>query len=128
MMIGLARTDDRLPLHLVEAGAIPDPLPPGCAAVVPEGPAKPAGGPVEQVARARRLHAVGCACCLARTAVAEALNRLYLRRARGEVGLFRTVLVALPRAEVEEAFRDVLVSSRFRIAPATGAAASDVVA
>jgi hypothetical protein len=126
-MLKHAQAGDLVPLILVEEGAVPDPLPPGYAALMPEGPDLPVGGLVERLARGRPLHAAGCACCTPRTAVAQALNRLYLRRARGEVDLFRAVLVALPRAEVEQAFRDVLVSSRYRIAPADGPA-SDFIA
>ena len=65
-------------------------------------------------------HAPGCACCLARSPAAVALDRLFQRRARGEVGFFRRVvaLTATPEGDlaVWTALRsDPVVSSRFRL-------------
>ncbi len=45
-------------------------------------------------------HFPGCACCVPRGPVAEALGRLFLARARGEVAWFRAVAVlATPAGE-----------------------------
>jgi len=43
-------------------------------------------------------HAPGCACCAPRLAAAEALRRLFLARAKGEVAFFRSVSVFAPPA------------------------------
>jgi hypothetical protein len=65
-------------------------------------------------------HAVGCACCMPRGPVAEALSLLFLQRVRGEVPHF-TEIVAVPAgAEGEAAIRaalqnDPVVSARFRL-------------
>jgi hypothetical protein len=109
--------DDRIPLRVVAREAVAQPLPAGAAVVAPDGVAVGGGAAVERVGAVPRLHAIGCACCSPRAALARALARLFVRRARGEVGFFREVLVALPRREVEDAFGDVLVSARFRIDP-----------
>jgi len=85
------------------------------AVVAPEGVAVAEGITVERVGRPRFGHRPGCACCAPRAALAEALNRLFIRRARAEVAFFRRVAIALPRAELDRAFADVLVSARFRI-------------
>jgi hypothetical protein len=64
-------------------------------------------------------HPRGCACCAPRGPVAEALGRLFLARARGEVQWFRGV-VAVTRSEVgADAIRaalagDVVTTARFR--------------
>ena len=66
------------------------------------------------------LHPIGCVCCAARSPAAQALARLFLARARGEVEMFReVVVVATP--EGEAAVRatlegDPLVSAWFRLA------------
>lgn len=66
-------------------------------------------------------HPAACACCTARTPAAEALGRLFLQRARGEVGFFRRVLVdadAQGQEAVREALRaDPIVAARFRFEP-----------
>jgi len=85
------------------------------AVVAPEGVAVAEGITVERVGRPRFGHRPGCACCAPPAALAEALNRLFIRRARAEVAFFRRVAIALPRAELDRAFADVLVSARFRI-------------
>jgi hypothetical protein len=66
-------------------------------------------------------HPFGCACCVPRGPVAEALGRLFLARARGEVAFFRSVvaLVATPAGEaaVRAALAEDQVSAgRFRLA------------
>ncbi len=65
-------------------------------------------------------HPAGCACCLSRTVAADALSRLFLQRARGEVAFFRRVLVDaddVGNEAVRAALRsDPLVCARFRAA------------
>ena len=65
-------------------------------------------------------HPFGCACCVPRGPVAEALGRLFLARARGEVAFFRSVVVvATPEGEaaVRAALAEDQVSAgRFRLA------------
>ena len=65
-------------------------------------------------------HPAGCACCTSRTAAAEALDRLFQQRARGEVAFFRRVVVdtdVLGEEAVQAALRsDPVVSARFRSA------------
>jgi hypothetical protein len=66
-------------------------------------------------------HVVGCACCLPRGPVSVALGRLFVARARGEVGLFNEVVAvthsqagaAAVRAALED---DVVTRARFRLA------------
>jgi hypothetical protein len=52
-------------------------------------------------------HAPGCACCAPRLAAAEALRRLFLARAKGEVAFFRSVSV-FASAAAEVALRTAL--------------------
>jgi hypothetical protein len=65
-------------------------------------------------------HGPGCACCVARGAVGEALGRLFLARARGEVAFFRSVAVVCGEAGQAEVLAalatDPVVSARFRLA------------
>jgi hypothetical protein len=66
-------------------------------------------------------HPYGCACCTPRGPVAEALGRLFLARARGEVAFFRSVVavVATPAGEaaVQAALAaDQVSAGRFRLA------------
>jgi hypothetical protein len=90
-------------------------------AVLIEGEASACDRPV---ARFRLLpalagHAPGCACCVPRGPVAQALGRLFLARARGEVAWFRSVAVlATPAGEaaVRAALaHDHVSSCRFRL-------------
>jgi hypothetical protein len=67
-------------------------------------------------------HSLGCACCAPRGPVAEALGRLFLARARGEVPWFRSVVAATHSIAGREAVRtalteDVVTSARFRADP-----------
>lgn len=62
----------------------------------------------------------GCACCVPRGPVAEALGRLFLARARGEMAFFRNVRVVTRDAAGEAAVRDALahdpvLSARYRL-------------
>ena len=64
-------------------------------------------------------HGAGCTCCVARTPAAQALSRLFMQRARGEVAFFRRVLVE--GQALEAAVRAALQSdpgavARFRLA------------
>lgn len=64
-------------------------------------------------------HDVGCACCAARTPAAQALGRLFIQRARGEVAFFRRVLVEgqTLEAAVRTALQsDPVAAARFRLA------------
>jgi hypothetical protein len=66
-------------------------------------------------------HPFGCACCVPRGPVAEALGRLFLARARGDVPFFRSVVavVATPMGEaaIRAALaRDQVSAGRFRLA------------
>jgi hypothetical protein len=66
-------------------------------------------------------HPFGCACCTPRGPVAEALGRLFLARARGEVTFFRSVVVVTATPAVEAAVRaalaeDQVSAGRFRLA------------
>ena len=86
-------------------------------------------GPADRPAVARfRLpvrisaHPLGCTCCAPRGPVAEALGRLFLARARGELPWFRAV-VAVTRSDAgADAVRtalasDVVTVARFRQEP-----------
>jgi hypothetical protein len=62
-------------------------------------------------------HAPGCACCVPRSALGEALAALFLRRVRGEVAWFSRVVVVAPDAAAarEALASDGFVSGRFRL-------------
>lgn len=67
-------------------------------------------------------HPVGCTCCAPRGPVAEALGRLFLARARGELPWFRSVVAVAHSAAGAEAVRaalvgDVVTAARFRADP-----------
>jgi len=108
--------DARIPLHLLRPGETPAP-----------GMALLAEAPAEVSATAMALfsltgaHVPACACCGVRGPVAEALDRLFLGRVRGEFPWF-TAIAALPQsAEAAEAIRqtlrdDAASSARFRLA------------
>jgi hypothetical protein len=66
-------------------------------------------------------HPAGCACCTPRGPVAEALGRLFLARARGEVAFFRSVVAVVTTPAGEAAVRaalaeDQVSAGRFRLA------------
>jgi hypothetical protein len=68
-------------------------------------------------------HVPGCACCVARSPVAEAMGRLFRARAVGEVPFFKRLGVVAASAGGEAAVRqaletDGLVSACYRLAPA----------
>jgi hypothetical protein len=67
-------------------------------------------------------HPLGCTCCAPRGPVAEALGRLFLARARGELPWFRSVIAVTHSAGGAEAVRaaltgDVVTTARFRQDP-----------
>ena len=91
-------------------------------AVLIEG-AEAEGGIRESFLPVAGAHVAGCACCVARGPAAVALDRLFQRRARGEVGFFRRVVVVTATAagdiEVWSALRnDPVASARFRLVEA----------
>ena len=101
--------DDRIPVRFGEPR-------PGEAVLVEGLAAVPPGHPVERFRVAPGLagHPFGCACCVPRSPVAEALGRLFLARARGEVAWFGSVaVVATPQGEtaVRTALADDQVSA-----------------
>ena len=64
-------------------------------------------------------HPFGCMCCTQRGPVAEALGRLFLARARGELPWFRSVVAVTCSAAGADAVRaaltaDVVTTARFR--------------
>ena len=64
------------------------------------------------------LHDAGCACCAGRSPAAQALGRLFMQRARGEVAFFRRVLIEGHAAEaaVRAALQsDPVAAARFRL-------------
>lgn len=66
-------------------------------------------------------HAIGCACCLPRGPVAEALSRLFLQRVRGEIPYFAEIVAVPAGAQGVAAIRaalqnDPVVFARFRLA------------
>ncbi len=61
-------------------------------------------------------HAVGCACCIARSPHASALDRLFLQRVRGEVPWFTRIVVRVDSPEIRAAIEtDPVLSARFRL-------------
>ena len=62
-------------------------------------------------------HAAGCACCAPRGALSQALHRLFLARARGEVPFFRRVVITIPAAATaRDSFdRDAFLAGRYRV-------------
>ena len=61
-------------------------------------------------------HPIGCACCIARSAHASALDLLFLQRVRGEVPWFTRVVVSQESAEIRAALAaDPVLSARFRL-------------
>ncbi len=106
--------DDRIPVafHPGLAGAPP----PGAALIVPMGAPVPLSHPLI-VRLSPKRHGDGCRCCAPRSSLPEALNRLYVGRARGIVPWFDRVLVALPAdGDATASLADPLIASRFRLA------------
>jgi hypothetical protein len=108
-------TDDRVTVRFGSPEA-------GEAALVEGDAPAPSGQPTARFHLKSGLagHVPGCACCVQRGPAAEALGRLFLARARGEVAWFRTVAVlATPAGEAAvraEVARDQVSAGRFRLA------------
>ena len=85
-----------------------------------DGPAPPHVPVARFVLPPDQLHAAGCACCTPRGPAADALARLFLARARGEIPFFQ-VVVAIPlevrsHAAIRSALdQDPFVSARYRL-------------
>ena len=109
--------DARIPVHILALGEAPAPG----MAVLAETPTE-ASAPAMAVFSLEGAHVPACACCGARGPVAEALDRLFLGRVRGDFPWF-TSIAALPRSDAgAEAIRrtlreDQASSARFRLAP-----------
>ncbi len=87
-------------------------------AVLVQGAGEVGAGAVERFEPG--AHAAACGCCAGRSPAAQALDRLFQRRARGEVGFFRRVLAVTSSEagdlEVWSALRsDAVASARFRL-------------
>ncbi len=113
------RIDARLPLRFGTLADARD----GDAVLLSRGAPAPSGLPaawLEGTVDTVAAHPAGCACCTPRNAAAQALSVLFLRRGRGDVAAFRTVLAAVGAADadlVRAALQsDPLVSGRFRLA------------
>ena len=107
--------DARVPVRLGSAESVQA----GDAVLVEVGVVAPAGLDAERFGAAADLHAPGCACCVVRSPAALALDRLFQRRARGEIGFFRRVVTLTATAAggmaVWSALRDdPVASARFR--------------
>lgn len=118
--------DARIPLTLVAdptalAVALATGKPAAVLAEAPAGPLLP--GTVTQVSFDPAIsHAPACTCCNGRSFAAEALDRLFQARVRGQCRWFDRVLawVATPAAAaaVTAALRDdALTAARFRLVP-----------
>ncbi|MFN7307835.1 MAG: hypothetical protein ACK5V0_10070 [Alphaproteobacteria bacterium] len=108
--------DARIPLHLLRPGEIPG----SSMALLAEAPTE-ASAPAMALFSLTGAHVPACACCGMRGPVAEALDRLFLGRVRGEFPWF-TAIAALPHStEAAEAIRQTLRDdpasfARFRLA------------
>lgn len=121
--------DARIPVSVVaDEAALSAALPGKPAAVLAEAP-PPALPPAAAALASFDLHVpahpTGCACCGARSAIAVALDRLFLARMKGEAPWFDRVVALCPaedsRAALVVALReDAVTVSRFR--PDTGPA------
>lgn len=115
--------DARIPVHVFEdetalvAAAVK-----GGVAVLAEAP--PPTLPAGAAALASFdlwLHPAACPCCGGRSTLAQALDRLFLARVRGQTPWFTEVLALLPSAEARAALAaalrdDAVVAARFRAA------------
>jgi hypothetical protein len=95
--------DARIPIHLLKRGETPAPG----MALLAEAPTE-ASAPATALFSLNGAHVPACACCGVRGPVAEALDRLFLGRVRGEFPWF-TAIAALPQSpEAAEAIRQTL--------------------
>jgi hypothetical protein len=105
--------DDRIPVRFTAPR--PGGPAPGTALVVEAHALAPRGNPlVERIAPEQSGHGTACPCCAPRGALATALHRLFLKRARGEVAWFDRVEVRTMRIDAAAALADPLVAARFR--------------
>ena len=109
--------DARVPVFIGSAASA------GPEAVLQVEGAIPAEAAARFVVRKPTGHVAGCACCVPRSPVSDALNRLFLARARGEMPFFRTVVVVPATDEGAAAVRQALAEdpvtmARFRLAEA----------
>ncbi len=95
----------------------PRPVPPATAIIVEANAVAPRDHPlVRRVVPSR--HGQACSCCRPRSALAEALHRLFLERTRGVAPWFDRVELRLVQdRETIAAFADPLVAARFRLEP-----------
>jgi hypothetical protein len=112
-------TDDRVAVRFAAAAAAR----PDEALLVEAAAEVPSGHPLARFVPLPGVfgHPSGCACCTPRGPVAEALGRLFLARARGEVAFFRSVVAVTTTAAGEAAVRaalarDQVSAGRFRLA------------
>lgn len=113
--------DARIPVTLLpDAAALPGALAGRPAALLAEGALpQPAPAEASESFAPQPRHAAACACCAGRSAAAQALDRLFQARVRGQAAWFDRVLVlaATPegRAELAQALaQDPLTTARFR--------------
>jgi hypothetical protein len=103
----------------VRFGAVGDARPDEALLIEGDGPAgRPAAARFVVPARIA-THPRGCTCCAPRGPVADALGRLFLARARGEIPWFRSVLAVTRNDAGADAVRaaltcDVVTTARFR--------------
>ena len=112
------RIDARLPLRFGTLADAQD----GDAVLLPQGAHAPPGLPAAYLpagADAALGHPAGCACCSPRNPAAQALGSLFLRRGRGEMAAFRSVLAAVGAGDADlvraALLSDPLASGRFRL-------------
>lgn len=85
----------------------------------------PAGTIVERFLAEKGRHPVGCVCCRPRSPAAQALSRLYLAYARGEISSISGVLVLTATEAARDSIvaaleADVVLRARFRLAGRPG--------
>ncbi len=79
---------------------------------------------VQAMPPAASRHAIGCACCVPRAPVAEALAKLFVSRARGAIPFFSRVIVACEPGQdatlAAALAADPVTAARFRFAGRLG--------
>lgn len=108
--------DARVPLRF---GAVSDASPDSALLIEGDVPAM-SGNVAEYFGAASAAgHVAGCPCCGPRAPAAQALSRLFLARARGQVAMFRDVVAVASvggRSAIRSALQsDPLVSACFRL-------------
>ena len=109
-------SDGRIPVAF--AAAVPQAS--GAALLVEGDAAVPSGTIFERFPAEKRRHPFGCVCCRSRSPAAQALSRLLLAYARGEISAMSGVLVLVAteagRDSVCAALEtDVVLQARFRL-------------